>query len=329
MPYISDTAIINIQSAGEAHVFVKALYPEGFKQIGSYSINDNGKILLNLSDLRNAWQEEYKKTGRLSQPLIVLTIITKDGRVALESINFRWDKMTQSTTITPKFRKLQKTVEEVSRGKMSKSSKDVQPLAGYYQWLDDYYEWTAPTIVAQVTPDSSTFGDISYTYFINKKVGFSINVFVDSDWTRLTSYNIVQKDEGGKHSGSFATGQNYYIWMNVKYRYERWGIHIDGYTFYEEYVYVKDFYPSTLDGGTSKPSNAQIPPVDYWIYEGSYTSQGYDQPYYTFSIWDLGTNNFAMDVLKFIDVLEMAGKISSAAAQKASLIGLFIDVSFE
>lgn len=36
-----------------------------------------------------------------------------------------------------------------------------------------------------------------------------------------------------------------------------------------------------------------------------------------------------MDVLKFIDILEAVGKISETAAEKASLVGLFIDVGFE
>ncbi len=226
--------------------------------------------------------------------------------------------------IKPKFKILKN-----QRGKttIKIQNSNIQPLTGYYQWLDDSYSWNAPTIVAQVTPDSTTYYDISYTYFRNHDVGFSVNVFVDSDWTRLTSYNWVQENKAGKASASTDAGQNYYIWMDFTYRWERWGIHIDGRTFYEEYVYIVNFDPSTLTGGTSKPSKAQIPPVDKWIYEGNYQSSGYPA-YYQFHLYNLGTNEFSLDTLKFIEVLKELGKISSAAAEKASLIGLFISVNF-
>ncbi|ASJ07657.1 hypothetical protein A3L08_05985 [Thermococcus pacificus] len=323
MPYFRNLASVNIQNAGEAHVFVSALYPEGFRQIAEYDIKNSGRITLNLGDLRKAWDDEYRKNKRLSQPLILLTIVTKDGNVSIESVGFEWDRMPQSWVVTPKFRTLKNAVKT-----SSKQTNDVHPLYYYSRTLVDSYEWTAPTIVAQVIPDSSTKGYISYTYFINKKVGFSINAFVDTDWTRLTSYNIIQKDESGKHASGFSVGSPYYIWMNVTYRYERWRVYSAGWVWYEEYVYVKDFYPSTISGGTSKPSNAQVPPIDRWIDEGVYESTG-DIGYYAFHIWDLDTSDFAMDVLKFIDVLELMGKISETAAQKATLIGLFIDVGFE
>jgi len=323
VPYFKNLASVNIQNAGEAHVFVSALYPEGFKQIGEYDIKGNGRILIRLGDLRKAWQNEYRKNKRLSQPLILLTIVTKDGKVSVESVNFNWDKMPQSKAVTLKFKTLKNAVKTASA-----QADGVQPLGYYSRTLVDSEDWTAPTIVAQVTPDSTTKGYISYAYSINKKVGFSINAFVDSDWTRLASYNIVQKNKRGSHYANFPKGSPYYIWMNVKYRYEKWRVYSNGWMWYEEYVYVKDFYPSTITGGTSKPSNAQTPPVDSWIDEGVHPSTG-NKGYYAFHISNLTTNDFAVDVLKFIDYLEMMGKISAAAAQKASLIGLFIDVGFE
>lgn len=323
LPYFRNLASVNIQNAGEARVFVSALYPEGFRQIAEYDIKNNRQIILNLGDLRKAWEDEYRKNKRLSQPLILLTIVTKDGNVSIESVSFDWKELPQSRGVVPKFRPLKNAVKT-----SSEQTNDVQPLYYYSRTLVDSYEWTAPTVVAQVIPDSSTKGYISYTYSINKKVGFSINAFVDKDWTRLASYNIVQKDETGSHYANFPQGSPYYIWMNVKYRYERWRVYSAGWVWYEEYVYVKDFYPSTITGGTSKPSDAQVPPIDRWIDEGVHESTG-DIGYYAFHIWDLNTSDFAVDVLKFIDILEAVGKISETAAEKASLVGLFIDVGFE
>lgn len=314
---------MNIQNAGEAHVFVSALYPDGFKQIAEYDIKNNRRITLNLGGLRKAWEDEYRKNKRLSQPLVLLTIVTKDGNVSIESVSFDWKELPQSRGVVPKFRPLKNAVKT-----SNKQTNDVQPLYYYSRTLVDSYEWTAPTMVARVIPDSSTKGYISYTYFINKKVGFSINAFVDTDWTRLASYNIIRKEESGKHASGFPKGSPYYIWMNVKYRYERWRVYSAGWMWYEEYVYVKDFYPSTISGGTSKPADAQLPPIDKWVDDGVYTSTGIE-PYYTFYLWNLDMDSFAIDVLKFIDILEAVGKISKTAAERASLIGLFIDVSFE
>jgi len=313
---VQSGVIIRLQNSTGAHVFVKALYPDGFKSLGVYTVGENGRILVKLDKLEKAWNTEYRKHGRLSKTLLILTII-KDGKIAIESLNL--NNHSQTATIKPEFKPLKIT---------SQNSKNIQPKAGYYQWLDDSYTWTAPTIVAQVTPDSTTYYDISYTYLRNHNVGFSINVFADSDWTRLTSYNWVQKNRAGKANASTDTGQDYYIWMDFTYRWERWGIHIDGQTFYEDYVYIADFDPSTLTGGTSKPSNAQTPPVDKWIYEGNYQSSGYPA-YYQFHLYNLGTNEFSIDALKFIEVLKRLGKISSAAAEKASLIGLFLSVNFK
>lgn len=40
--------------------------------------------------------------------------------------------------------------------------------------------------------------------------------------------------------------------MNVKYCYERWRVYSVGWVWYEEYVYVKDFYFSIIIGGMLK-----------------------------------------------------------------------------
>jgi len=315
------TVVLEIENSTGAHVFVKALYPDGFHDVGHYFLEKGNVLFLNLRDLKDAWDSEYKKSGRFAQPLMVLTIV-KDGNVAVEGVSLRYGKSPQRVTVRPTFRRL-----KTSKSSIEFHGGGIKPMAGYYEWLDDSYEWTAPAVVAQVTPDDSTYYDISYTYFRHKNVGFSISVFTGGEWTRLTSYNWVQRDESGKASASVDIGRNYYIWMNFKYRWERWGIHVDGQTFYEEYVYILDFYPSTLRGGTSKPANAQIPPVDGWVYGGRYVSQGYPA-YYQFHLYDMSGDEIAVDALKFIEVLRLAGKIGAAAAEKASTMGLFISVNF-
>jgi len=68
--------------------------------------------------------------------------------------------------------------------------------------------------------------------------------------------------------------------------------------------------------------------IDSWKYEGKYTSTSDDYPYYMRDESSWGSNKFAIDTLKFINVLRALGKISEKAANKAFAIGLFISVNF-
>lgn len=40
-------------------------------------------------------------------------------------------------------------------------------------------------------------------------------------------------------------------------------------------------------------------------------------------------SDFVVDVLKFIDIFEVVGKISEIVVEKVSFVGFFIDVGFE
>ncbi|MEM4482186.1 MAG: hypothetical protein QXE66_06775 [Desulfurococcaceae archaeon] len=209
---------------------------------------------------------------------------------------------------------------------------ELEPLNGCWEvrYKVDEYEWTAPTVVTKVSPDSITWGTVAYGYFINRQIEFRVSVFIESQWTSA-GFFIVNKNSAGSHGADFLPGQEYYVWMNFKYRYEKWRVYgrcdLTRFDYYEEYVYTADFYPETISGGPTPP-DAQLPSVDSWVYEGKYNATSPYIAYYYFSYSNFGSTSFAIDALKFISVLSLIGKISSSAATAATIIGLIISVNF-
>jgi hypothetical protein len=273
-------------------------------------------LALYLGSAKSAWMHEYWKNGRLSQPLILLVAVSEKG-VDVKGINLDWESL-ESKKIKLEFRgdgRVTKTISKLSFDKP-------RPLEDLYWAIEDSYEYTLPVVLSYVKPDSNSWGDIDYYYAKNHKVGFGVNTFISS-WS-ISGYNIIQKNAHGWDGYDFTTGDDCYVWMDVRYRYEKWVYYLDdGPILTMEHVYVKDFYPETIRAGTSKPSNARFVSVDNWEFKGSYTALNHDKAYYEFRVGDLNTDHFAIDCLKFIDALVLAGKISGRAA--AGAIGLFVD----
>ncbi|WP_456330108.1 hypothetical protein, partial [Archaeoglobus sp.] len=264
---------------------------------------------------------EYRKNGRLSQPLILLVAVSENG-VDVKGVNLDWDDL-RSEEVKLKFREDEKVKKAISK------LEQPQPLSSDLYWaIEDYCEYTLPVVLSYVKPDGNSWGSLHYYYAKNQKVGFAVNTFINS-WS-VAGYNIIQKRNDKGVTGPFDVGDDCYIWMNVRYRYEKWVYYLDDDPILTmEHVYVKDFYPETITAGTSKPTNARLVPVDSWNYMGSYTARSSTYPYYVFTTHSMSTDHLAIDCLKFIDALVLAGKISGRAATAAELIGLFVDVDFK
>ncbi len=320
-------AVLRIENSTNAYVFVKALYPDGFREIGHYRTKGEA-LYLNLNDLRKAWDDYQKRHGTGGEPFLVITVV-KDGKVAVQGVSLNWRTPVTKITITPKFKPL-KTVNKELALKTTPNERSIQPMAGYYEWLDDWYEKNIQAVVAQVNSnDENSWGDLLYYYAAASKMGFGMYVFVDSEWSQIGHHYIYDVSGDKSKQVHFNGVQNAYIWMTFTYRYERWGIHCDGQTFYEEYVYIKSFDPNSLNGGNYKPSYVKQIPVDEWSTIGYKYSSSHRVPYYTYTISGSSYSSSGLDALGFIDCLEITGKITEAAAQAATLVGLFIDVSYE
>jgi hypothetical protein len=319
---MDNTAIVTVESPYKAKVYAFVLYPDGFRQVGKYEVAGEKSLALYLGSAKAAWMKEYSKNGRLSQPLILLVAMSEKG-VDVKGVNLDWGDL-GSKKIKLEFREDERVKKAISKLSFDKP----QPLGDLYWAIEDSYEYTLPVVLSYVKPDSSTWGNMDYYYAKNQKVGFGVNTFISS-WS-IAGYNIIQKNDAGSDIYSFTKGDDCYIWMNVRYRYEKWVYYLDDDPILTmEHVFVKDFYPETIRAGTTKPASARLAAVDSWESKGSYTATSYDKAYYLFNVYDLNTDHFAIDCLKFIDALVLAGKISGRAATAAGAIGLFVDVDFK
>jgi hypothetical protein len=315
---------VEVQNSTGAHIFVKAMYPDGLREIKPSAVR--GDVLyLDLGDLKRAWDEHLRKYGQGAEPFIVLTIV-KDGRIAVQGISLKWKTPYQRVTVVPEYRPLkasQVPAKDASTG-------NIEPMDSYWEVLEDWEERTIPAVVAEVVnSDYDSWGQISYSYMANAHVGFGVYVFADSDWSRLGTRYTYNVNGGGISHAAFDRGEDAYVWMNFLYRYEKWKIHIDGQNFYEEYVFIKSFDPSSLTWSHYKPSSVRPAPINKWVDDGTYNSNTHSYPYYQFELSDFSTKQFSVDVLGFVSMLSSAGVMSPAAAAAASTADLFIDVNYE
>ncbi|WP_087037141.1 hypothetical protein [Thermococcus litoralis] len=315
--------VLKIENSTGAHIFVKALYPEGLREVGHYEA-EGEEIYIDLRDLKRAWDDYTKQQGLGSESLLVITVV-KRGNVAVQGVPLKWEVPVSKITIIPRFKPLKS-----SSSYQITSSRDIQPLAGYYEWLDDSEDKDIRAVVAEVMNlDSDSWGHLLYYYAAASRIGFGMYVFTSSEWSQI-GYHYIYDVSGDNFKKVYFDGvQNGYIWMTFTYRYERWGIHIDGQTFYEEYVYIKSFDPSSLDGANYKPSDVKPLPIDNWETIAYRYSSSHRIPYYTYTVSGSSYSSSGVDALGFIDYLVMIGKITGTAAQAATLAGLFIDVSYE
>jgi len=315
----STTIVVDVQNSTGAKIFVKAIYPDGIRELQPVAKRGN-MLYIDISSLRKAWEDNVKKHSYGAEPFLVLTIV-KDGKVAVHGVSV--SKNHEKITIVPHYRPLQTSNVSLT------STGDVQIMDSYWEVLEEFRETTIPVVVAEVINSDFSWGQITYSYMANARAGFGVYIFANADWSRLGTYYTYNVNGGAVSHVAFNKGDDVYVWMDFTYRYERWVIHIDGQNFYEEYLFVKSFDPSSLSWGHYRPSTVRPAPINSWNLIGRYYSTTYTYPYYSFSLGDLSSDAFSIDALGFISMLSTAGVISSSAAVAASSADLVIDVVYE
>lgn len=320
---LTDTLLIHVVVTREgklvsSRLHVLAAMPPGFEFIMPVNATQGfADIRLSLSSLVNPWTAEYQARGRSSLPLVEIVAIGQGymgvGFVTLAEEEFRGP--------------VEKRVEIELNQKpppreQSTSSSQVEPLGSV---LVDWHEKDYYIDVGELRTNANSWGVLGGVYQINKKIGFTIDVFI-SGWT-IGSYFWIWKNEQSppNEAVNVLRSEIGYIWMKTTYRFEHWVID-EIYHLYQ--VYIRDFYPSTVDATTEKKgSEAQI---EEWVYDGTNSSTNPLKYLFYRLLFTTSFRASSVDVLDYIVYLyEVLKKIPKSVKDAAFNLGaLLIDVNF-
>ncbi|EEB74191.1 hypothetical protein [Thermococcus sp. AM4] len=301
----SEVVAIEIQNSTGARILVKALYPDGFREIQPLSIK-GGTVYLDVSGLRRAWSEAVKKRSYGGEPFIVLTIV-RGCEVAVHGFPLDEKARSSKITIVPRYRRLLQVNASPGQSGTSSCTSGSDDVS---EVLEESKEMTIPAVVAEVRNfDNTSWGQVTWSYSQNARVGFGVYVFLNGELMRVGTVYLYSPHGGSVSHAAFGRGEGVYVWMNFTYRCERWSVHVSGGNFYEEYVFVKGFEPASLSWGHERPPNVMPAPVSSWKLAGGYTSDTITYPYYQFSLNELPSDYFSIDASGFVSVLSPEGAI--------------------
>ena len=110
---MENTAIVTVDSPEKAVLHTFVLFPDGFRHAGKYEVAGKKSLALYLGSAKSAWMNEYRKNGRLSQPLILLVAVSENG-VDVKGVNLDWDDL-RSEEVKLKFREDEKVKKAISK----------------------------------------------------------------------------------------------------------------------------------------------------------------------------------------------------------------------
>lgn len=314
---LTDALIIQVdvtkgKQAVYSRLHILASMPEGFEYIsGVEAASGSATVRLSIKSLVDPWTTEYRENRRGALPLIMIVAVGEEyagvGFVTLKEEEFTGPA---SKAVQIELSQKLPPLEEQTSGGQTLSSV-----------LIDWHEWYYCIDIGELRTNQNAWGTIGGTYNINKKIGFTIDAFVSS-WT-IGSYFWVWKNEQSpldEHVDVLESNIGY-IWMKCKYRFEHWLI--DGYiSLYN--VYIKDFYPSTVDATlVKKGSEAQI---EEWVYDGTKTSTNPKETLFWRQRFSTSFRISSVDVLSYIAFLYALRKLPYNAYVAAA--SLLISVNF-
>jgi len=297
----------------DAYIYVMTLMPQGFTYFTKVNaLGGSAVVRLSLGSLLTPWREEYTTMGRFALPYISLVALSQD-RAGLGFVTVDEGEFTGPV--------LKRAVIELTqeRSLEFQASSDVGPLDG--PALLDWYESDNYIATGELRTNPNAWGSLTGAYYTNSYIGFSVNAFFTS-WS-LYSYYWVLKNAAGSDGLSVPRGSLGYVWMKVKYRWELWGTE-QGNRWH--YLYIKDFYPETVDATLQKLGNeAQI---EEWIYDGQATSTSPYIHIFWRLVFNITRESSSVDAMWFTNLLHLIGKIPKYVLDAALVASLLINVDF-
>ncbi len=337
VPYIglsiTDIVIIDINSDKEYVVFIDALYPDGFKNIGKTVVKGHNLLYLDVSNVRQAWDKEFSLKGRHVPLTLRIAVYDNNGLVKVFVKRMDFDKLAFNKTLRLNIAGDSGSIVRASATTVYPSTSSIEPLVSAVRVLEDSYDWNATVVLAILDLDDASFGELLYRYYSNVEIGFTMYLIIPN--IELAGWVAFSKSANAIEDLFIPTGGRAYVWMTFRYRWEKWrvygpGLPPEGYI--EEYIYIKDFYLDTLGSGYSKPSNAILTSYDYQessLYEANRT----DLPYFYVNYGVLERRYSSVDLVAFANTLLALSKITTSTwvsiITSIPVIGVDSYVSYE
>jgi len=316
---LTDTLLIRVVVTREgklvgSRLHVLASMPPGFEFITSVNATQGAAdIRLSLSSLVNPWTAEYQEKGRSALPLIEIVAIGQ-GYAGMGYATLAEEEFLGPLTKTVQI----ELTEKLPPKEQSTASSQVQPLGSV---LIDWHEKDYYIDIGELRTNPNAWGDLISSYVKNEKIGFTIDAFV-TGWTIGSYFWVWRNEQSPLNEYVYVPRSSIgYVWMKTTYRFEHWLI--DGvYHLYS--VYIRDFYPSTVDATLEKKgSEAQI---EEWVYDATKTSTNPEEPLFVRQVFNTSCWASAVDVLSFISFLYGLGKLPYNAYLAAA--SLLINANF-
>ncbi len=319
----NDTVVLNISADDDIVVFIDALYPNGFKNIGRIHVISRGAIQLNVDDVRNTWSKTLRQKGIYAPLTLRLVAYNKNGLMGARIVRIDFNELKYNKLLNIYFTSKNKTILQTK----TVSLNSIEPLVSSTRVLEDYYEWNKTVVLAMLNLDPTTYGTLHYAYTAYGEIGFTIYLIYPD--IELAGWIVYSRNNSIGLQTAASLGGKAYVWMAFKYRWEKWrvygpGLPPEGYI--EEYVYIADFYPETAGAGTTRPADSVLTSIDSWntsIYRAPNTTY---LPYFQATYGTLGSRYSAIDLTAFANQLFRMGKITastrSSITMRASSIGV-------
>lgn len=234
----------------ECRVFVQAFYPDGFRNIYvGDSKSGEFDVLVDVNDLRSAWDRERELTGCYAQPsfsIVVFTNKSLDDRI----ISFDWGDFkpviyggVKVVEITPRFT-YNETISEEEAASPLEETPPYPPVE-----LVDSYQMTMRVTLMKVETSANSRAHIQVGYEAGRTVKVGVDIFL---------FSVGQWDIGGflglsSTKTNSAAGMVYEnsvgrISMEATYRFEHWIYRSGSNIIREEYkVFWCNFKPETIE----------------------------------------------------------------------------------
>ncbi|CAD5244397.1 protein of unknown function [Thermococcus camini] len=292
---------VELKDAKDAFIFIKVLYPDGFRGIYSGRVKWD-TIMLNLRDVKMAWEAQHPEEHGTTS-LLMITLV-KNGSASFHTFTVDWSKLPARIVITPRYRTV--TLESGE--------------TGIYQSRVALEERNVSVPFVQVIVAGESYGIVDIGE-IPASMAFRVYLFDGLNWSSI-GHTYPGVGNGMVCNPMLEPNSTLFIERYVTYRYERWKISLDGQFFYEEYIYVPRMSRGFHHGWAYDVEKTTTPPGVKLELVGQFKlSQNPLLRYYDITE---EVDRLGLELLPFLEELASEGVVSRTALESARDMNLMM-----